>query len=211
MHDINARDKRELDSSNFDVSGGYREFELRLMHVKSVEAQSPPNGVVWRWSDGSATGAHTSAGVYSRHFSLGRAIGQLSTNFDDEVDVVHVALAEIARREEQNIVAFIDSQATNSSIIPSTNSSALKCQHLIDSKIKSGRNVAQQWIPSHCGIAGNEFADSLAKAGFNLPQSDPPASYHSIERIITAKFKAKYGETIINLTSEKTWDSFNFG
>ncbi|GFU26104.1 hypothetical protein NPIL_23601 [Nephila pilipes] len=62
----------------------------------------------------SASGDHTnaSASVYSRIFSFNRAFGKHCTNFDGEMDAVHMALTEIAGREEQNIVIFIDSQAT---------------------------------------------------------------------------------------------------
>ena len=31
------------------------------------------------------------------------------------------------------------------------------------------RNIFLQWIPSHCGIQGNELADIAAKKALNLP------------------------------------------
>ncbi|GIY78731.1 hypothetical protein CDAR_116861 [Caerostris darwini] len=100
---------------------------------------------------------------------------------------------EIANREEQNIVIFIDSQATIKAI-----SSVLECQLLIDSLTESGRNVTLQWTPSHCGIADT-------KAGSNLPQPDPP----SIKRIIKARFKGRYREIISTLVIGKTWNFLN--
>ncbi|GIY75867.1 hypothetical protein CDAR_465951 [Caerostris darwini] len=50
------------------------------------------------------------------------SIGSNCSKFDDEVAAAHMALTEITYREEQNIVIFIDSQATIrniSSIMPS--------------------------------------------------------------------------------------------
>ncbi|GFY02995.1 hypothetical protein TNCV_980001 [Trichonephila clavipes] len=38
----------------------------------------------------------------------------------------------------------------------------------------SGRNVNLQWIPSHCGITVNEFADTLTKSRSDLLQPDLP-------------------------------------
>ena len=108
------------------------------------------------------------------------------------------------------IVILIDSQfiiRDISSVEPSKNSSALEYKILTDILTKSGRSVLLQWTPSHCRISGNEFADSLAKTGFDLPQLDLPTSYHRIKRIMTSKFKVSYHKTITNLTSRKIWDS----
>ncbi|GIY95581.1 vacuolar protein sorting-associated protein 4B [Caerostris extrusa] len=58
-------------------------------------------------------------------FTLNKVIGVNCINFDGEMAAIHIALTEIANREEQNIVIFIDSQAAMraiSSDIPSKNS-----------------------------------------------------------------------------------------
>ena len=65
-----------------------------------------------------------------------------------------------------------------------------------------------QWIQSHSGITGNGFADLFPKAETKLPQSDLPSSYRNIKRIVKAKFKACFQETIASLTSGKILDSF---
>ena len=49
--------------------------------------------------------------------------------------------------------------------------------------------IILQWIPSHCGIAGNERADQLAKEGSNMQQPDVPISYHQKKSMIKAQRK----------------------
>ena len=43
------------------------------------------------------------------------------------------------------------------------------------------------WVPSHCGIPGNDKADELAKAGSELPQDDIPVTH----QIMKAKIKSR--------------------
>ena len=43
------------------------------------------------------------------------------------------------------------------------------------------------WIPSHCGIEGNDMADELAKAGTELNQDEVPTT----QNVITTKIKNK--------------------
>ena len=49
-----------------------------------------------------------------------------------------------------------------------------------------------QWIPSHCGIAGNEKADALAKAASQRDQSAHPVTYREAKSIIKNGFGARW-------------------
>ena len=45
-----------------------------------------------------------------------------------------------------------------------------------------GHRVLLQWIPSHCGIPGNERADQLAKDATALTQEDAPVDVTTVYR-----------------------------
>ena len=47
--------------------------------------------------------------------------------------------------------------------------------------------VILQWIPSHCGIHGNETADTLAKEGTTYAQNDGSTTYSEDKTVIKAK------------------------
>ncbi|GFQ79959.1 putative rna-directed dna polymerase from transposon bs [Trichonephila clavata] len=101
------------------------------------------------YTDGSAAGANhnAGAGVYSRYFSLSRAVGANCTNYDGEVAAVHMALTEVGKREDRNIAIFMDSQAAIlavSSVLPSRNGLVLDCPHMTNSLINNGGNVTLQ-------------------------------------------------------------------
>ena len=46
------------------------------------------------------------------------------------------------------------------------------------------RQIHAQWVPSHCGISGNERADSVAKEAADLPQQDVPVDVRTIGRAV---------------------------
>ncbi|BFZ09044.1 hypothetical protein BsWGS_12083 [Bradybaena similaris] len=52
--------------------------------------------------------------------------------------------------------------------------------------------VALQWIPSHCGIAGNEIADTLSKTGSNQNQYSHPVDYKEAKTIIRNKCRTDW-------------------
>ncbi|GFT52675.1 hypothetical protein NPIL_313841 [Nephila pilipes] len=100
----------------------YIETEFKMVTLVIIDERFPERHSLHVYTQGSATGAHTNLGVYSRQFSLSRAIDKHCTNFNGELDTVHMTLTEIAKRKEQNFVIFIDSQATIrviSSVMPS--------------------------------------------------------------------------------------------
>ncbi|GFY00133.1 uncharacterized protein LOC103524116 [Trichonephila clavipes] len=70
-----------------------------------------------------------------------------------------------------NILIFIDSQAaiktvSGYNLFPSK--LEFECKQLINSFLCTGREVVLQWIPSHCGIHGNEQANKLVKEASTL-------------------------------------------
>ena len=51
----------------------------------------------------------------------------------------------------------------------------VKEQHSLFTKLtdlSKRYNTTLQWIPAHCGLRGNELADTLAKQGAHLEQID---------------------------------------
>ena len=53
-----------------------------------------------------------------------------------------------------------------------------------------------QWIPSHCGIRGNEAADRLAKAGSDQTQGDSSISYKEQKQILKTTFHQKWKDRL---------------
>ena len=54
-------------------------------------------------------------------------------------------------------------------------------------RLSMKHTVILQWIPSHCGIHGNETADTLAKEGTTYAQNDISTTYSEVKTIIKAK------------------------
>merc|ERR1711867_166894 len=52
-----------------------------------------------------------------------------------------------------------------------------------------------QWIPAHCGLPGNETADTLAKEGRRMDQTDASVSYKEEKTIIKNLLQKKWHET----------------
>ena len=58
----------------------------------------------------------------------------------------------------------------------------------------AGHNVAIQWIPAHCGILGNETADTLAREGSLQEQWDSKLNFKEAKTIIKAQQQKKWLE-----------------
>jgi len=54
--------------------------------------------------------------------------------------------------------------------------------------------VILQWLPSHCGVLGNETADSLAKEGTRQEQADRSTSYPEAKTIIKTQLLSKWDQ-----------------
>ena len=59
-------------------------------------------------------------------------------------------------------------------------------------EISRQSEITLQWVPSHCGIAGNEKADALSKAGSKMEQFSHPVTYREAKTIIHNQFRSKW-------------------
>ena len=62
--------------------------------------------------------------------------------------------------------------------------------------LKSKTSVTLQWIPSHCGVGGNEEADRLSKMGSKLKQSAHPMSYSEAKTILRNNFRTEWRQRL---------------
>ena len=60
------------------------------------------------------------------------------------------------------------------------------------SLLKNKTSVTLLWIPSHCGVGGNEEADRLSKMGSKLEQSAHPMSYSEEKTILRNNFRTEW-------------------
>ena len=56
--------------------------------------------------------------------------------------------------------------------------------HLLGALSSRNHTIHLQWVPAHCGIAGNEQADTLAKEAAALPQASVPTDISTIVRAV---------------------------
>ncbi|GFV97964.1 uncharacterized protein LOC103524116 [Trichonephila clavipes] len=66
-------------------------------------------------------------------------------------------------------------------------------------------DVVLQWIPSHCGIHGNEQADKLAKEASTLHPPCHPMPLRNVKQLLRDKLRQKRISTLTDLAAGKPW------
>ncbi|XP_076470024.1 ribonuclease H-like [Babylonia areolata] len=158
-----------------------------LEHLARLECMFPLCGTWTRaYTDGSAEEAvkNAGSGVYIR-FLDGKttrksvAIGTLSTNFRAEACALLLAAQTFSQEDTlpTNTVFLTDCKSILQSLQAPGGEEILRDIRQELNLLKQRTAVVLQWIPSHCGIGGNEKADRLSKAGSKLEQQADPVSY----------------------------------
>ncbi|GFV82617.1 reverse transcriptase [Trichonephila clavipes] len=86
------------------------------------------------------------------------------------------------------VVFFTNSQATIlalSNNTPTNCFNTVQCRTKIVMLISYGWTVAEQWIPSHVRISGNEGADQKTKQGAESSQPDVPLTLRRAKSLIS--------------------------
>nr|XP_022335859.1 ribonuclease H1-like [Crassostrea virginica] len=142
------------------------------------------------YTDGSATNATTNggAGVYIEYpngekQSMAIPTGLHCSNYKAEEEaLLHAANYIINNAEAHENIQVVFLTDALSVLQALTNNKLPQLERTIYS-IKSLKTVVQ-WIPSHCGIIGNEKADKLAKEGAKQDQEENAVSFTEMKTII---------------------------
>ncbi|KAF8628621.1 hypothetical protein AX14_011225, partial [Amanita brunnescens Koide BX004] len=104
-----------------------------------------------------------------------------ASSFDAELRAIEAALAHLTTRTFCNrATLFIDNKAAANSLfnfdVKSSQMSVIRINMLLNAWLSESptRSIAIRFTPSHQGVAGNERADELTKAGLRLCPTNPP-------------------------------------
>ncbi|KAJ4436603.1 hypothetical protein ANN_16636, partial [Periplaneta americana] len=155
-----------------------------------------------------------SAGVTCCLFSLYRSLGYGTTSFDGKI----VAISERLRNllchinKFKNAVILSDSKAAILSIVSKhrPSSQTAEITKMLSQLISLNKRIVFQWIPSHCGILGNENATALAKKGSTATYRPVTKStYYSVKRFIKSTYLDFNKQNLITQSQGKKWNSLH--
>ena len=164
------------------------DIELRTAALATIEEEYPSESWTRAYTDGSADNAvnNGGAGIYIEHPDksiITRAIptGTYCTNYKAEIQAIMTATSELKLTpgDCQQVVFLTDASAVLTSF---QNNKIPELRKALGSL--NNTRIVLQWIPSHCGIPGNEKADKLAKQGSNGSQENKTVTYKEIKNII---------------------------
>jgi ribonuclease HI len=115
--------------------------------------------------------------------------GKHCTNYRAEVEAIMQAITLIEESQEDcsHVVVLTDAL----SVLEALNNCRLPELSRAVSHVSHGRELALQWIPAHCGVPGNEQADSLAKLGAKRDQPQNTVRHEEKVTLIKALMKPK--------------------
>ncbi|GFW47061.1 uncharacterized protein LOC103524116 [Trichonephila clavipes] len=158
---------------------------IQCVPLETINTRFPPEEWLHIYTDGSlldfAQGA--GIGVFSHLFSFYLHAGPLTTHFDDSTS----ALQALSNYNENNCLHVQN------------------CRELLG-KIKG--KIIFQWVPSHCGLWGNEKADFLAKKGTGILQNfRRDLTLHSAKLEIKRIFRESFRLTASRVARDKPWST----
>ncbi|KAJ4443755.1 hypothetical protein ANN_05533 [Periplaneta americana] len=141
-----------------------------------------------------------------------RSLGYGTTSFDGEIIAINECLRNLLCHinKSRNAVILSDSKAAILSIVSkhTLSSQTEEITKMLSQLLSLNKRIVFQWIPSHCGILGNENADALAKKGSTAtyrPVTKP--TYYSVKRFIKSTYLDFNKQNLITQSQGKKWNS----
>ena len=122
-----------------------------------------------------------------------------------------LAAAQTLNQEERlptSTVFLTDCRSILQSLQPSGGDQIISNIKQELSLLKNKKSVTLQWIPSCCGVGGNEEADRLSKMGSKLKQSAQPMSYSKAKTILGNNFRMEWRQRLDIGTEEDSIHSW---
>jgi ribonuclease HI len=156
------------------------------------------------YTDGSKTKFGTGAGIAIRtstNTSINRfsplkiRLNSKSSILSAELKAINVAMDVMENENNSSCTIYSDSKAALQSIqqFAPMHPFAQEIQHKVMKATTNRNNITFCWIPSHCGIPGNEKADKLAKEACSIEASAHiPIFGKDLYALIDAKLKQRW-------------------
>ncbi|KAJ4444903.1 hypothetical protein ANN_06701 [Periplaneta americana] len=189
---------------------------VRHIQTETVNIRYPPQNWLHLYTDGSLISREkgAGAGVTCCLFSLYRSLGYGTISFDGEIIAISESLRNLLCHinKFRNAVILSDSKAAILSIISkhTPSSQTAETTKMLSQLISLNKRIVFQWIPSHCGILGNENADALAKKGSTASYRHVTKStYYSVKRFIKSTYLDFNKQNLITQSQGKKWNSLH--
>ena len=181
--------------AGIDPKDSPNDLMRKLITLEHLQQCYPMETWTYIFTDGSAEDAtcNGGAGVYVKYPDgtedrLSFATGLYSTNYKAETEALRAAAAHIENSHHishSHRVVFLSDALSVLQALQTGKDTDLN--NLVSTGLCMKHTVILQWIPSHCGIHGNETADTLAKEGTTYAQNDRSTTYSEVKKIIKAK------------------------
>ncbi|KAJ4441067.1 hypothetical protein ANN_10917 [Periplaneta americana] len=189
---------------------------MKQLPLETINIRYPPQNWLHLYADGSLISREqgASAGVTCCLFSLYRSLGYGTTSFDGEISAVSESLRNLLCHinKFKNAVILSDSKAAILSIVSKHTPSfqTAEITKMLSQLISLNKRIVFQWIPSHCGILGNENADALAKKGSTASYRPVTKStYYSVKRFIKSTYLDFNKQNLITQSQGKKWNALH--
>ena len=192
-----------LDIPGIQAKEHHTDEELKSLTLEALSIAYPSTTWAKAYTDGSAEEAakNGGGGVFiklpkSRSIRKSVATGQQSSNYQAEA-YASLSATQTLNQEERlptNTMVLTDCRSILQSLQSPGGDQIFSNIRQELSLLKSKTSVTLKWIPSHCGVGGNEEADRLSTMGSKLEKLHTPR--------LTAK-QRPYSET----TSEHSGDN----